>query len=93
MYPDADIKSRGATGEAHDVYLVTFDPIPQEWYEEEGNMFDPMEHLIRLKWLEAIGPEFKSELSYWMEISKHSHWVQEADEATDKAVELGWESW
>ncbi|KAF7556064.1 hypothetical protein G7Z17_g1765 [Cylindrodendrum hubeiense] len=93
MYPDAEVKFKGAAGELHDVYLVTFDPIPQEWHEEEGNTFDPMEHPLYSQRMEALGPESESRLASWMEMSNYSHWVEEADKATANAVELGWESW
>ncbi|KAH7134278.1 hypothetical protein EDB81DRAFT_803550 [Dactylonectria macrodidyma] len=93
VYPDAEVQFKGAAGEVHDVYLVTFDPIPQELFEEQGDTFDPMEHPIHSQRMEAEGPEDESALSYWMGRSKHSHWAQKANEATDNAVKLGWESW
>ncbi|KAH6972839.1 hypothetical protein BKA56DRAFT_492907 [Ilyonectria sp. MPI-CAGE-AT-0026] len=93
IYPDVEVRFKGAAGEVHDVYLVTFDPIPQNWYEEESATFDPMEHLICSKRMEALGPESESMLSYWMSRSNRSQWVEEADKATENAAKLGWERW
>lgn len=93
MYPDAEVKFKGAAGEVHDVYLVRFDPIPPDWCEEDLARFDPIEHPIYSERMEALGPRHESQLSYWMSQSNHSHWVEKADEATGNAVKLGWESW
>ncbi|KAK7219675.1 hypothetical protein V2G26_007678 [Clonostachys chloroleuca] len=94
MYPDADIQCRGAAGEARDVYLVTFDPILQEWAEDEDRKFDPMEHPLRSEKMKARDEYYESGLFGWMGMRKiGSHWEQEADIATCKALELGWESW
>ncbi|KAH7146902.1 hypothetical protein B0J13DRAFT_442061 [Dactylonectria estremocensis] len=96
MYPDAEVKFKGAAGEVHDVYLVRFDPLlvdPEDWSEEDLARFNPMEHPIYSERMEAEGPETESTLSYWMGRSRHSHWVQKANEATENAVKLGWESW
>ncbi|KPM42248.1 hypothetical protein AK830_g4354 [Neonectria ditissima] len=92
MYTDAEVQFKGAAG-VHDVYRVTFDPIPQELFEESGDTFDPMEHPIYSERMEAMGPGYEGALSYWMGRTRHSHWMQKADEATDHAIELGWESW
>ncbi|RSL79546.1 hypothetical protein CDV31_017198 [Fusarium ambrosium] len=46
MYTDAEIETRGADGEARHVYLVRFDPILEEWGEDEIPSFDPMEHPV-----------------------------------------------
>ncbi|KAH6892932.1 hypothetical protein B0T10DRAFT_481120 [Thelonectria olida] len=94
MYPDADIKCGGAAGHARDVYLVRFDPIPQEWAEDEVPKFDPMEHPVHSKRMKARDPEyFECGLFGWMEMRKNSVWEEMADDATRKALELGWESW
>ncbi|KAH7124945.1 hypothetical protein B0J13DRAFT_565912 [Dactylonectria estremocensis] len=94
MYPDADINCRGAAGEARDVYLVRFDPIPQDWAEDEVIRFDPMKHPVYAKRMKARVTEVSEHgLVGWMETRKVSHWQEEANHATSEALELGWESW
>ncbi|RSL86746.1 hypothetical protein CDV31_016356 [Fusarium ambrosium] len=93
MYTDAEIETRGADGEARHVYLVRFDPIPEEWGEDEIPSFDPMEHPVHSEQIKVRDPNFESSLGGWMEMRKCAHWEQEASGATSDALELGWETW
>ncbi|KAH7134277.1 hypothetical protein EDB81DRAFT_844854 [Dactylonectria macrodidyma] len=94
MYPDADINCGGAASEARNIYLVTFDPIPQDWTEDEVIKFDPMEYPVYAKRMKARVTEvWEHGIVGWMEMRKVSHWHEEANHATCEALELGWESW
>ncbi|KAM0419069.1 hypothetical protein ACHAPT_012008 [Fusarium lateritium] len=93
MYTDAEIETRGADGEARNVYLVRFDPIPQEWREDETPTFDPIEHPVHAEQIKIRDPNFEESLGGWMEMRKCAFWEQEARQTTSDALELGWESW
>ncbi|KAF5707905.1 hypothetical protein FGLOB1_6665 [Fusarium globosum] len=99
MCRDAEIETKGADGEARHVDLFEFDPIPQDWgYPEDVDVeemgeYDPMRQPIRSRRLEVGGPYFDANVCGWMELKKMVGWEFEAQQATYKALELGWESW
>ncbi|KAJ3458030.1 hypothetical protein MRS44_012139 [Fusarium solani] len=95
MYPHAGIECRSAEEKAREIYLVKFDPIPiPDWDEEVECKPSPMERPIVSRRMKAKSEEgFEDGLFGWMETRKMSLWEQAADEATDNALELGWESW
>ncbi|KAJ4318911.1 hypothetical protein N0V84_006629 [Fusarium piperis] len=94
MYPHAGIECRTEEEKARDVYLVSFDPIPEEWDEELDGKFNPLETPIYSKRMKAKSDEwFDNGLFGWMEMRKCTHWAEEVGQATCDAWELGWESW
>lgn len=94
VYPHANIDCRGADGAEREIDVVTFDPIEQEWEEDEVRRFDPMEHPVYVTRRKARHDEYyDAGLLGWMEMRKFSHWQEKADEATDDALKLGWKSW
>ncbi|UPK98552.1 hypothetical protein LCI18_009487 [Fusarium solani-melongenae] len=98
IYTDAEIETRGADGEARHVYLVEFDPIPQEREEGEddedyGWDLDPMKYPVYSRRLKVRDQDSGSSLGGWMEEKKIAQWEEEANHATGKALDLGWESW
>ncbi|UPK96228.1 hypothetical protein LCI18_007163 [Fusarium solani-melongenae] len=92
VYPHANIDCRGADGAAREIDIVTFDPIEQEWEEDEVRKFDPMEHPIHVTRKKAR-EDYEQGVKEWMYRRICSHWEQSADEATDDALKLGWTSW
>ncbi|EEU44519.1 uncharacterized protein NECHADRAFT_85151 [Fusarium vanettenii 77-13-4] len=98
IYPDADIECRTPEQKARQLCLVQFDPIPPDWEwdeKEEGGNSNPMERPIVSRWMKADNQEegFESGLFGWMESLKRALWEEAADEATENALKLGWESW
>lgn len=95
IYPHAGIECRSEEEKARDMYRVEFDPIPiPDWDEEVECKPSPMERPIVSRRMKAkSGEGFEDGIFGWMETRKRSLWEQAADEATDNALELGWESW
>ncbi|KAJ3467597.1 hypothetical protein MRS44_005161 [Fusarium solani] len=92
VYPHANIDCRGADGAEREIDIVTFDPIEQEWEEDEVRRFDPMEHPVHVTRKKAREDEEQGVMD-WMYWRLCSHWEQKADEATNDALKLGWKSW
>ncbi|CCT73269.1 uncharacterized protein FFUJ_10048 [Fusarium fujikuroi IMI 58289] len=94
VYPHANIDCRGADGAAREIDIVRFDPIDQEdeWGEDEVRTFDPMEHPIHVTRKKAR-EDYEQGVKEWMYRRICSHWERSADEATDDALKLGWQSW
>ncbi|KAI8714812.1 hypothetical protein NCS52_01202000 [Fusarium sp. LHS14.1] len=94
IYPDADIECRTPEQKARELCLVQFDPIfDPDWDpEQEGGRPSPMERPIVSRWMKHE-EGFESGIFGWMERWKRSLWEEAADEATDNALKLGWESW
>ncbi|KAJ4187895.1 hypothetical protein NW767_012170 [Fusarium falciforme] len=98
MYTDAEIETRGADGEARHVYLVEFDPIPQREEDDDddedyGWDLDPMKYPVNSRRLKVRDKNSESSLGGWMEVKKIARWEEDANHATGKALDLGWESW
>ncbi|KAI8666873.1 hypothetical protein NCS57_00914300 [Fusarium keratoplasticum] len=92
IYPHINIDCRGADGAKREIDIVTFDPIEQEWEEDEVRRFDPMEHPVHVTRKKAR-EDCELGVMDWMYWRLRSHWEQKADEATDDAMKLGWKSW
>jgi hypothetical protein len=105
-YTDAEIETEGAAGDERNVYIVEFDPIPQNWgfgeewgYDECDDVeamgeYDPMKHPIRSTKMNIRDEEYiENCLGGWMELEKDSPWEQVINEATDCAMKMGWNSW
>ncbi|UPK95050.1 hypothetical protein LCI18_005985 [Fusarium solani-melongenae] len=90
-----EMESRSDEEKAREMYHVQFDPIPTpDWDEEMECNPSPMERPIVSRRMKAKSEEgFEDGIFGWMETRKMSLWEQAADEATDNALELGWESW
>jgi hypothetical protein len=91
MYCDADTNCSGAYGQTREMYLVQFDPLPNQ--SEEGDGFNPMECPIHSKRMTPRDTEGEGGLHGWIMERKSSHWEEQANAATSNAAKLGWESW
>ncbi|RMJ12212.1 hypothetical protein CDV36_008130 [Fusarium kuroshium] len=92
VYPHANIDCRGADGAEREIDIVTFDPIEQEWEEDEVRRFDPMQHPVHVT-RKKPREDFQQGVMDWMYWRLCTHWEEKADEATDNALKLGWKSW
>lgn len=91
IYPDADLSLKGEAGLNRDIYLVQFDPVPL--IEGETYIFKPTDHPLHAEKMKARVPGYDGGIWGWIYNRMKSVWEQEADQATDDAVELGWKSW
>ncbi|KAF7547241.1 hypothetical protein G7Z17_g7878 [Cylindrodendrum hubeiense] len=82
MYPGADVQW-GTDSIDHEVCLVKFDPIPIEWDEDDIVTWDPMEHPIHSKRMNARGSEENQNQAAvsWMEDRKNANWEVAANDA------------
>lgn len=91
IYPDADLSLKGEAGLNRDIYLVRFDPVPL--IEGETYTFKPTDHPLHAEKMKARVAGYDGGIWGWIYYMMKSVWEQEADQATDDAIELGWKSW
>ncbi|SPJ79173.1 uncharacterized protein FTOL_07564 [Fusarium torulosum] len=71
IYADANPDCSGPEGQNREMYLVEFDPIPQDM--EEGDTFDPMDHPVYSKRVKARGEDgSEGGITGWMDLRKSS---------------------
>ncbi|KAH7182294.1 uncharacterized protein B0J16DRAFT_147532 [Fusarium flagelliforme] len=95
MYHDADTDCTRGKAETRAISLVRFDPIPLEWDEEQDGVkkWDPMDHPICSEPIPVVNVGSDYSVGSWQDIRTRKFWEEEANEATNRAWDLGWKTW
>ncbi|GKU05066.1 hypothetical protein FLAG1_07792 [Fusarium langsethiae] len=94
IYADANPDCSGPEGLTREIYVVQFDPIPEDIDIDSGDTFNATEHPIFSERMKARGEDgWEGGLLGYMGLRKNSRWRLRATEATGDAMKLGWKSW